>query len=199
MTKDYKPAQRKTSGPSKFSVFFTGFLIGLLLGVGAAVATQIYMQKGDALFVPKVKTIDSKQDGGADKVDNLAKNTEQAPKSDKNRFDFYTILPGSETQVTEQEVKIKENEKAQSKPTEAYFLQTGAYQSEDDADNMKAKLALLGIEAIIQTADIPDKGVWHRVRVGPMSNLDEINKTRSELTKNGFNADLIKIKTSKIN
>jgi cell division protein FtsN len=52
------------------------------------------------------------------------------------------------------------------------------------------------MEAIVQTATIPDKGIWHRVRVGPFSGLDQINKSRGELVRNGFNADLIKVNTT---
>ena len=58
---------------------------------------------------------------------------------------------------------------------------------------MSLSAALQGFEAIVQTATIPDKGVWHRVRVGPLSNLDQINKTKNDLVKNGFKADLIKV------
>ena len=58
---------------------------------------------------------------------------------------------------------------------------------------MKAKLALQGFEAVVQTAEIPEKGVWHRVRVGPLAGVDQINKMRSELVSQGFNADLIKV------
>jgi len=72
-------------------------------------------------------------------------------------------------------------------------LQVGAFQTSEDADNMKAKLALQGFEAVVQTATIPDKGVWHRVRVGPLNNLDEINKAKNDLAANGFKTDLIKV------
>jgi cell division protein FtsN len=58
---------------------------------------------------------------------------------------------------------------------------------------MKAKLALQGFEALVQTATIPDKGVWHRVRVGPLNSLDEINKSKNDLASNGFKTDLIKV------
>ena len=114
---------------------------------------------------------------------------ENAAKQD-NKFDFYTILPETESTVTEQEVKNNTLIKKDN-----YFLQVGAFQDEADADNMKAKLALQGFEAVVQTATIPEKGVWHRVRVGPLSDITQINKIRSELTTNGFNTDLIKVHT----
>ena len=52
--------------------------------------------------------------------------------------------------------------------------------------------ALLGIEAAIQTRDLGEKGVFHRVRVGPFRAMDEINRTRTLLTQNNIPATLVK-------
>lgn len=194
MSRDYKPAPARGSSNSKGSPFLTGLLVGLLLGVGLSVGVAVLVKGSDSPFVSKVTQ--------APKIEGTDSNSDAIPKDEntdtqgKPRFDFYTILPGSESQVTEQEIKLKENEAEKaSKSTESYFLQVGAFQTEKEADNMKAKLALLGIEAIVQTATIPDKGTWHRVRVGPFTSLDQINKTRGELVNNGFKTDLIKINT----
>jgi cell division protein FtsN len=46
---------------------------------------------------------------------------------------------------------------------------------------------------VIQTADIPDKGVWHRVRIGPFTNIDDMNRTRSTLVQNNILSSLVKI------
>jgi len=74
-----------------------------------------------------------------------------------------------------------------------FFLQVGAFQTEQEADNLKAKLALLGIEAIVQSTPIQDKGVLHRVRVGPFVDMVQVNKAKANLAENGFKADLIKV------
>jgi len=76
--------------------------------------------------------------------------------------------------------------------TPLYYLQAGAFQNPADADNLKAQLALLGIEAAIQTRDLGEKGVFHRVRVGPFRAMDEINRTRTLLTQNNIPATLVK-------
>ena len=82
----------------------------------------------------------------------------------------------------------------QPNPTQdIYFLQAGAFQNMSDADNLKAKLALLGVEAKIQSATLADKGVWHRVRVGPYTNVDELNRMRVTLKQNGIDTSLIKV------
>jgi cell division protein FtsN len=77
---------------------------------------------------------------------------------------------------------------------EVYFLQVAAFQNPSDADNLKARLALAGIETQIQTATLPDGQVWHRVRVGPFSNQDELRKSRAALKENKLEANLIKVR-----
>lgn len=187
MSRDYKPVHAKPSSARKGSPFLSGLLLGLLLGVGLSVAVAIFITGGESPFLDKAKPDIAELP--ADAVAVLKENKEEKP-----RFDFYTILPGTESQVTEQEIREKEaQDQPAAKVEERYFLQVGAFQTEQEADNMKAQLALLGMEAIVQTATIPDKGVWHRVRVGPFSELGQINKYREDLVKNGFTADLIKV------
>ncbi|MEO8417271.1 MAG: SPOR domain-containing protein [Methylophilaceae bacterium] len=198
MSRDYKPTPQKSSSGSKGSPFFVGLLVGLLLGVGLSVSVALFVKNGDRPFVSKVTQASKNEKMEATTDTSAVPKDESAGKdvADKPRFDFYTILPGSESQVTEQEIKQKETQAEPAQVNANYFLQVGAFQTEQEADNMKAKLALLGLEAIVQTATIPDKGVWHRVRVGPFAELDQINKARGELARNGFHADLIKVNSN---
>jgi cell division protein FtsN len=192
MSRDYKPTSQKNT--SRGSPFLTGLLIGLLLGVGLSVGLTMYLKGSESPFSEEKmnkpiseKILEEKiaEDSEASKEENT---DEVKP---ENNFDFYTILPETESTVTEKEVQ----ESALTVKKENYFLQVGAFQNEADADNMKAKLALLGFEAVVKTATIPEKGIWHRVRVGPLNDLEKINKIRGELTTNGFNTDLIKVHT----
>ncbi|MGB8052994.1 MAG: SPOR domain-containing protein, partial [Azonexus sp.] len=59
----------------------------------------------------------------------------------------------------------------------------------EDADNQKAKLAFMGVEAVIQQVMIQDKTLY-RVRVGPYTKIDELNKVRAQLAKSGIDAQL---------
>ncbi len=192
MSRDYKPAAAKSSS-SKGNPFLTGLLVGLLLGVGLSLWVTMYLKGGDSPFSEaKVKKPAMTAQVEKPIIEN-EESSESAVNSDPSKpesnFDFYTILPETESTVTEQEVKESSIKK------DNYFLQVGAFQDEADADNMKAKLALQGFEAVVQTATIPEKGVWHRVRVGPLNDIEQINKVRSELTTEGFNTDLIKVHT----
>lgn len=201
MSRDYKPApQRNTE--SKGSPFISGLLVGVLLGIGAALAVTLMIKNNGSPFTkndtqaaviqPTKETMAQAEKPATE--DALPKDENPKPATptateEQKHFDFYTILPGSETSVTEKEIK----DTAATIKKDNYFLQAGAFQKEADADNMKAKLALQGFEAVVQTADIPEKGIWHRVRVGPLTDIDQINKTRSALVSGGFSADLIKI------
>jgi cell division protein FtsN len=204
MSRDYKPASSPSpsSGGSKGSPFIVGLLVGLLVGVGITVALTMFIKGTENPFTDK-QFNRTEQEISIEKqiAENAQKNakkstttetteTVETPPKQDNQFDFYTILPETESTVTEQEVKDSALIKKDS-----YFIQVGAFPDETDADNMKAKLALQGFEAVVQTATIPEKGVWHRVRVGPLTDIDQINKTRTDLTTAGFNTDLIKVHT----
>ena len=117
----------------------------------------------------------------------------KAKAEEKARFDFYKILPGAE--------EPKADKPARDKPPgstpagrETFMLQAGAFQSAADADNLKARLALLGFEATIETTKTGDKGTWHRVRVGPYTSVEELNRTRDTLKQNGVPTTLVKVR-----
>ena len=192
MARDYKsrPTEKKKKGSSVWS----GIMIGLLVGLIAAAAIAFWVGRSNP-FAEREASSDkpAAEHGKTDKtnkqiVDPLAKVTAPSD-TDKPRFDFYKILPGKEAAVTDQGVKPDQPAKAE----EQYFLQAGAFPNPEDADNLKARLALMGFEAAIQTVDIPGKGTWHRVRLGPYK-INEANKTRDSLAQNKIDASLVKIK-----
>ena len=202
MSRDYKKPDR--SSPRKEgSPLFAGILIGLAVGLAVAIGVALYINFSPKPFVSRDKQPEEATKAQAKQT--LAKNAgteqktapvEEAGKNgkptDKPRFDFYTILPGSEVPVSEQEIKQATKQKGAA--TDSYFLQVGSFQAAAEADNMKARLALLGLEALIQTADIPDKGVWHRVRIGPFSNIEDMTRSRALLAQNDIPSSLVKIK-----
>lgn len=77
---------------------------------------------------------------------------------------------------------------------EKFYLQAGAFEDPSEADNLKARLALMGVEASVQKVELPEKGTVHRVRVGPYLGQDEMNKARQQLSSSGINAAIVKIK-----
>ena len=166
-----------------------GILIGLVLGLGIALGVAWYINKMPNPFSSRQA---AKADVPKGPSQQTAKIEPKGGKADeaKPRFDFYKILPGDEG-----EKQPKETQKPSTAAgKEAFFLQAGAFQNAPDADNLKARLALLGIEASIETSAVPDKGIWHRVRIGPYTSVEELNRTRDTLKQNGVETTLIKLR-----
>ncbi|RZA32416.1 MAG: SPOR domain-containing protein [Lysobacteraceae bacterium] len=72
-----------------------------------------------------------------------------------------------------------------------YYLQAGAFREMSDAENTRAKLALLGFEAAITDRNT-DSGVLHRVRVGPYTGQETMNKARAKLLDSGIVVDIVR-------
>ena len=192
MSKDYKPRPAAPKAKSGGGLLL-GLFIGFLLGLGLAAGIAIYFFKTPVPFLNKAKPTEKAAPAppGLTVPPASGKSEETKP-----RFDFYRILPGQEETVTEQQMKqaAQAAAKAGAPSKDMYFLQAGAFQNPADADNLKARLALLGLEASVEPTNLPDKGVWYRVRLGPYSGVEEINGVRKQLVENGFDASLVKIK-----
>lgn len=116
----------------------------------------------------------------------------QKPAETKPKYDFYSVLPEMEVVVPDAEITAK----AQAQPTvepnptatpEKYLLQAGSFRAGPDAEEMKAKLALLGLRAGVVAVTI-DGTTWHRVRVGPYATARELDEARRTLSANGIEA-----------
>jgi cell division protein FtsN len=73
-----------------------------------------------------------------------------------------------------------------------YWLQAGSFAADSDAENLKARLALAGLEASVEQGALPDQSVRYRVRLGPYDNLDELGRMKAELAKRGFDVAVIR-------
>ncbi|RJF97140.1 SPOR domain-containing protein [Noviherbaspirillum saxi] len=127
--------------------------------------------------------VDSKLDAKADKkADGKAPVVEQSTAADKPK---------------KAEAEGKADPKPETKAENAddkwsYYLQAGAFREQTDAENIRAKLALLGVEAKISERQA-DTGVLYRVRVGPFNQLEAMNKVRGKLSDNGVDAAIVRI------
>src|SRR5262249_59350528 len=109
------------------------------------------------------------------------------------QYDFYEMLPKYEVVIPEKDKDPRPNNQAGpvNKPG-AYVLQAGSFRNHADADRVKALLALQGVESKIEKVSV-DKDTWHRVRVGPISNLDKLEETRSKLRQAQIDALVIRV------
>ena len=208
-----RPTPRKnTSGGTLLGIF-----IGLVLGVLIAFGVVWYLNKSPLPFQNKYEGA-PKADRERPATSGSAGTEAQTPPplpgkpGDKpaGRFEFYGILEGKQPAapgsaapaapvqpVPDQPVPGAPGApavEAKPAPGEIFFLQVGAFQKAADADNLKAKLALSGLEASVQEVSVPDKGTMHRVRVGPFRDPDEMNRARALLSQSGVQGAVIKQK-----
>jgi cell division protein FtsN len=186
MARDYKP-RRKPKGA------FSGW-IGLAAGLaaGLAVAALVYVKDRH----PQTATA---QLAKADKK--RPHNGEQPPDPDGadaadesgTSFDFYSNLPKFEVVVPEKEKDVRPDIRAVPETRRGtYVLQAGSYKNFADADRVRAKLALQGVESKVQKVSV-DNDTWHRIRIGPISNLDQLNRLRTILRKADVDVLVIRV------
>ena len=169
-----------------------GMAAGLVLGLAIALGVAFYLNRTPIPFIAN-KGKDTPKDAKAPAIaGSAATGTPEKPK-----FDFYKILPGTEETVSEKDLKARAAAAAkgqQDASKDVYFIQAGSFQNPADADNQKARLAILGFESSVEPATLPDKGTWYRVRMGPYKKIEEINKVRQMLAQNNIDASLFKVK-----
>ena len=169
-----------------------------MLGLVSAIGVWMYIHQAPSPFIQsekpevstKIKTSKNENEALKGKKITDSNHSQTEDTNEKPRFEFYNILPGNEEPVTE-----KKFQKAAKQPSlkDKYYLQAGSFRDTEDAENLKARIAMLGMEAYVQSADLSEKGMWHRVRVGPFTKIDAINKARSSLLQSGIKTNLIKV------
>ena len=174
-----------------------GMFVGLFAGLAVSLAIAFYLNKTPVPFLTaKPKSAEQSLTGKPPEIAGLPQATVAAVPAEKPKFDFYKILPGQEEPVSERELRerLRASRGQQEGPKDVYFIQAGSFQNPADADNQKARLAILGFESSVEPANLPDKGTWYRVRLGPFNRLDEINRIRQALAQSNIDASLVKVK-----
>lgn len=179
-------------------------LAGLAIGLFAAFL--VYLDKQPAAEVSFTEAVkqELKKARAQQKIDaqtatkNSTKNNSQEVTNNKTRFEFYTILSELEVFVPEPEVEpVKTTNKTpatlNTSATKNYLLQAGSFKNQQDAERLKASLALLGVQSSIQSVNI-NQDNWHRVRIGPFSNPTLLRETLSTLKQNNIHAMTMELK-----
>jgi cell division protein FtsN len=172
---------------------FVGLFVGLVLGVVIAAGVVWYLNRSHSPFQNKDSSLHTPEKEHASATPGSPSALPAKP-GDQDRFQFYKILPGGQDAAPAPKTAPPNAAAEVAAPTERYYLQAGAFQKKDEAENMKAQLALVGVEAAISEATIQDKGKMYRVRSGPYSKAEEMNRVRAELSQGGIQATLVKTK-----
>jgi len=186
-----RSAGRGASRGQKGSPGWLWLLAGILIGLGLA---WYLFGKG---YIPQPRQ-DAVSEPPAAETGKPAASEEVAPRGTDNKrqkYDFFTVLPEMEVVVPEQELSGQVSPQSGTVPTGAdagrYLLQVGSFREMSDADQLKARLALLGVVARVQSVTVND-ATWHRVRVGPVASVREADDLRNRLADNGIDSLVLK-------
>jgi len=179
--------------------------IGLIIGL--FVAFLVYL---DDLEQPPAAAVDS---GGGDQATANARDVTgdgsgKKSDSDRPRFEFYSILPELEVVVPDAPkdkhkpgasgsagpAESPDNAGAAAKGEGPYYLQAGSFQEAAQADRLKARIALLGLDVGIQPVKI-NGAQWHRVRVGPYDDVDALRSAQKRLRDNDIDYLVLRAKS----
>lgn len=188
--RDYKSTRRSGFNLGRWQEYGIGFAAGLAVALvvfitdhrpndSSALAERPTPRKADADTAHPATAAGSAADGVA------------APQHE-SKFDFYDMLPKFEVVVPEKERGARVAPSAQVDRPGVYFLQAGSYHNFADADRVRAQLAKQGIDASVQRVQV-DSDVWHRVRVGPIRDLTQLNRLREQLRASDVDSLVVRV------
>lgn len=183
--RDFKRAGRQRQLKFELSTeFFVGLGLGLLVAAGVFLwQQQLVRQATQAAESVQPRPRPVKRDP------NPAETTETP-----REYGFYDMLPQAEVVVPETDPKAPAPALPNT-PIErpgTYVLQPGFFRNLEDAERLQAKLLRLGVRSTVQRVAI-DNDVFHRVRVGPIGELDVLNRTRAALQRADIDAVVIRV------
>jgi cell division protein FtsN len=155
------------------SVFSAGLAFGLLFAAGLA----LYITQSPLPFVDRVGTRPS----------GTPSNKASLPSADPNK----SLLP-KDVGIVETPAEAGIEPTVVSPSGLSYLIQVGAFRAPEDAEQMRARMAILGFEAKVSNVE-RDGATWHRVRLGPYASLEDLNRARTRVEENGIDSMVVRV------
>ena len=185
MARDYKHRVRRKRRTKKSADKQVWGLLGVMALLGAAGASGVYY-----LYRSGVKSAPPVKAAGGTVSEKSLKGKEPTAAT---HFDFYTLLPKMEVEISDRELEEAMRSLPKSNEPSAYLLQAGSFRKFSEADGLKARLALIGIVAQIRTVIIKNNETWYRVQIGPYDTLGELKPVRRRLKQNNIDFILLRL------
>ena len=183
MAKKRSKRRRSTAKKKQEYPGWVWMLFGLAIGLSVAFA--IYVRDSEPEPPPvaarQPASLESAIDSNGETAAEREPPEEPSAEPQESRFTFYDMLPNFEVVIPEQEPDVTADVEPRAVVQPGlYILQAGSFTHFEDADRRRAELALHGIESTIQKVTIDDR-TYHRVRIGPTDDLEELNMLRSRV------------------
>lgn len=183
--------------------------LGVLLGLGFA---TLMLLQGWAPTLRKPNSPQPNPQATAPRASETAVADESRKPAPKKNYEFYSVLPEMEVVIPDTELSAKARAEQQRQQAAAqnpatagtpppepavaatgarYVLQAGSYPDPKAAEELKARLALSGFVARVQSVNVNGK-TWHRVRVGPYGSASDVETAKAALSEAGVNAIALK-------
>ncbi|TAK63522.1 SPOR domain-containing protein [Methylobacter sp.] len=194
MAKDYKHrTQNKNTSSYRQNSKSVGLWRWMLITalIISFVVFLVYLASSGSKQVTPQQVVPVKPE--AAKVEEPVQEKKPEPGPVLPQFDFYTILPEKEVIVPDYEINTRTREErvGQAK-TASYILQAGSFKDFKDADSLRAKLALMGIESKVEKAKVGSV-VWNRVKMGPYTQMTSVSTIRGRLRENGIDVIVMEV------
>lgn len=177
MSRDYKyrSQNRRLSKSAKNRVAWWKWLLAALL-VTLFAAFLVFLR------------FNTPKNAGPQPVTPPAASKQPEQQEQEPHYDFYTILPKAEIVVPDYEIKTRvREEKVGRIKSVQYMIQAGSFRDYNEADKLRARLALMGIESKVEKAEIGNTA-WHRVKLGPFDRSSSVAAIKARLKENGIDA-----------
>jgi cell division protein FtsN len=171
-----------------------GFVTGLVAGLALAVAVALYLTNAPIPFINKVQRPTENVQPGADgKLPDPNKPLYGAPVTPPPPPAAKSDLPKFDSPAEARAAAEKAASAAAAEDGSRYVLQAGAFKTPEDADSMRARLAMLGLDARVFPVE-QGGNTLYRVRLGPYGQIDDINRIRKTLASNNIDAQVIRLR-----
>lgn len=206
-----KKSSKKKTGATRNTEHKSSALTWMVMGllVGLFVAFLVHLDKIPTQGTDQ-DTVSGQDKSEAAKQKESETSVQKSSQPKAHQFDFYTVLPDREVEIieveetpakkpssktppgAEKEMPRSDKNKSAVPAMSLYQLQVGAFKELKKADAMKARLAFLGVESNIQVVHNNGQKMY-RVRVGPSTDSQKINRIKAQLKAQNINTFVQKL------
>lgn len=190
MARDYKhrASHNRTKKPNTVVSWWKWALVILLISLFVIFLTYLNSSSVD------VEDWQKNQETLVSKKEAIKQQKKIQEEKNEPIYDFYTILPETETIISDHEIGTRSREEKFGKGKKInYIIQAGSFRGFAEADKLRANLALMGVESKIEKAIIGNI-IWNRVVMGPYSNSSKVSTIQKQLRKNGVDSRVTEVK-----